>query len=52
MTLLLPGSQQGSGTILRNGSIAQQAFVAATRAYLTGSAIKAPPAQSCAGASR
>lgn len=43
MAIILPGSQQGSGAIVRNSSTAQQAFVAATRTAVLGTILKVPP---------
>lgn len=42
MTILLPGSQQGSGRRVKNSSATAQAIAAATRTYLAGSALKVP----------
>jgi len=42
MTILLKGSQQGRGALVQNYSATQQAPVAATRTYITGSALKVP----------
>lgn len=46
MTILLPGSVQqsapGAGLTVRNYSVAQQAVVAATRTYITGSQLAIP----------
>lgn len=41
--ITLPGSFQGTGVLVRNRSVAQQALTAATPAYITGSQLKAPP---------
>jgi hypothetical protein len=42
MTILLPGSQQGSGRHVKNASAAAQTPAAATRTYIAGSALKVP----------
>lgn len=42
MTILLPGSQQGSGRRVKNSSAAAQTPAAATRTYIAGSALKVP----------
>lgn len=42
MATLLPGSQQGSGRRVKNGSATAQTPAAATRTYLAGSALKVP----------
>lgn len=43
MSILFPGSFQGSGVLVRNRSIAQQAPAATTATFITGSQLKAPP---------
>jgi hypothetical protein len=50
MTILLPGSAQGPGAVIRNSSTAQQAFTAATRAVVAGTLIKVPVGGLKAGA--
>lgn len=50
MTIVLPGSQQGTGAVIRNSSTAQQAFTAATRAVVNGTVIKVPVGGLKAGA--
>ena len=42
MTILLPGSQSGSGVRVKNSSAVAQTPAAATRTYLAGSALKVP----------
>lgn len=42
MTILLPSMKYGTGLDMHNRSVAQQAFVAATRTQVTGSRIKIP----------
>jgi len=42
MTILLPGSQSGSGIRVKNASAVAQAITAETRTYLAGSALKVP----------
>lgn len=54
MTMKLPGSQQasppGAGNVVRNFSVASQAPAAATRTYITGSALAVPKTKLKAGA--
>lgn len=42
MTMVLPGSQSGSGIRVKNASAVAQAIAATTRTYLAGSALKVP----------
>lgn len=41
-SLVFPGVEQGTGTLVQNKSVAQLAPVAATRTYITGSSLKVP----------
>lgn len=46
----LPGCLMGTGNVVRNASVASQAPAAATRTYLTGSALRVSPLGLVAGA--
>lgn len=49
MAIQLPGVLRGVGNVVRNASVAQQVVAAATRTYLAGSALAAPPGGWTAG---
>lgn len=42
MTILLPNQLEGRGVLVRNSTLVQQAFVAATRTYIAGSSLQVP----------